>query len=141
MISLEMIGKFSDAPGSQRYPHPLMRRYFPDAGNFIAIVGRLSDIGVTRSLKSAMAPESGPPVLSINSPRGWLPIELSDHLNYWDAGFAAVMITDTAYYRNRNYHQLTDLPETLDYERMAMVVDAVLRSLPTQLPAPETTPR
>jgi len=140
MIGLEMIGMFSDAPGSQRYPHPLMRRYFPDEGNFIAIVGRLSDIGVTRSLKFAMASDAGLPVISINSPREWLPIELSDHLNYWDAGFDAVMITDTAYYRNPNYHRATDIPETLDYKRMAMVVDAVLRPLPTRLRVLETTP-
>jgi hypothetical protein len=80
------------------------------------------------------------PVRSINSPRAWLPIDLSDHLNYWDAGFDAVMITDTAYYRNRNYHQATNMPDTLDYKRMAMVVDALLRPLPTRIRVSETTP-
>jgi hypothetical protein len=65
------------------------------------------------------------PVRSINAPR-WIPgIDFSDHLNYWAHDIPAVMITDTAFYRNVHYHQLTDTPEKLDYERMAQVIDGV----------------
>ncbi|MCB0402839.1 MAG: M28 family peptidase [Flavobacteriales bacterium] len=62
---------------------------------------------------------------SINAP-AWVPgIDFSDHLNYWKYGYDAVMITNTAFYRNKNYHEPTDTPETLDYERMAQVVEGV----------------
>jgi hypothetical protein len=65
------------------------------------------------------------PVYSINAPRIVPGVAFSDHLNHWDAGYDAVMITDTAFYRNPHYHALTDTPETLDYTRMAQVVDGV----------------
>ena len=65
------------------------------------------------------------PVRSIAAPRALPGIELSDHRCFWDAGYRAVMITDTAFYRNPNYHTGEDTPETLDYERMARVVEGV----------------
>ncbi|HZS07081.1 MAG TPA: M28 family peptidase [Blastocatellia bacterium] len=64
------------------------------------------------------------PVYSINAP-GWMPgVDFSDHLNYWQAGYPAVMVTDTAFYRNKNYHTPRDTPEKLDYNRMAQVVES-----------------
>ena len=62
------------------------------------------------------------PVYSINAPGSVPGIDFSDHRNYWKEGFPAVMITDTAFFRNTNYHQKTDTPETLDYQRMGEVV-------------------
>ena len=125
MICLEMIGAFQDAPGSQRYPVSGMERIYPTQGNFIAVVGGLGRAGTTRRVKRAMAESAALPVWSINAPRDIPGIDFSDHFNYWDAGFDAVMVTDTAFYRNSNYHAATDTPQTLDYPRMAAVVAQV----------------
>jgi hypothetical protein len=65
------------------------------------------------------------PVYSINAPRAVPGVDFSDQLNYWEAGYDALMITDTAFYRNPNYHTARDTAGTLDYARMAMVVDGV----------------
>lgn len=125
MICLEMIGCFTDEPQSQRLPSPLLRPFYPSRGNFITVVGRLSDVGLTHRVKRAMARAAPLPVKAINAPR-WVPgVDLSDHLNYWKAGYPAVMVTDTAFYRNPNYHTAYDTPDTLDYERMAQVVQGV----------------
>jgi len=80
---------------------------------------------VVRRVKAAMRGASSLPVYSINAPRFVPGIDFSDHRNYWDAGYDAVMITDTAFYRNPHYHTAEDTPETLDYRRMAMVVEGV----------------
>jgi hypothetical protein len=120
-----MLGYFTDMPGSQHYPHPLLKLFYPSRGNFIAVVGKLDQPLIVRHVKSAMRDASKLPVYSINAPR-WVPgIDFSDHRNYWDAGYDAVMITDTAFYRNPNYHTPHDTPDTLDYTRMAMVVQGV----------------
>jgi hypothetical protein len=125
MISLEMIGCFTDAPDSQTYPISILKAFYPSRGNFIAVVGRFGEWSAVRRVKRAMRGASSLPVRSINAPR-WLPgVDFSDHLNYWDAGYEAVMITDTAFYRNPNYHTSGDTHDTLDYERMAMVVQGV----------------
>ncbi|HEX2236918.1 MAG TPA: M28 family peptidase, partial [Gammaproteobacteria bacterium] len=125
MLSLEMLGYFTDVPDSQHYPHPLLKLFYPSRGNFIAVVGKLDQPLIVRRVKSAMRDASKLPVYSINAPL-WVPgIDFSDHRNYWDAGYDAVMITDTAFYRNPNYHTPHDTPDTLDYTRMAMVVQGV----------------
>ena len=125
MISLEMIGYFSDAPGSQQFPHPSLRALYPSEGNFISVVGTMGEAGAVRRVKAAMAGATPLPVYSINAPRSVPGVDFSDQLNYWDQGFDALMITDTAFYRNPNYHAASDTPDTLDYARMAMVVEGV----------------
>ena len=125
MLSLEMIGYFTDAPKSQRFPAPGLSLLYPDQGNFIALVGKLSHYGVMRRVKSAMSGATPLPVHSINSPRRVPGIEYSDHVNFWDAEYPALMVTDTAYLRNPNYHGPNDTWQTLDYRRMAQVVQAV----------------
>lgn len=125
MLCLEMIGYFSDEPGSQKYPISLLGIFYPSKGNFITVVGSLGQIGLTRRIKKTMTEATPLPVWSMNAP-GLLPgIDFSDHMNYWDQGFPAVMITDGAFFRNANYHKATDTPETLDYQRMAQVVQGV----------------
>jgi hypothetical protein len=125
MIALEMIGFFSDSKNSQRFPLPLLKLFYPSRGNFIAVVGDLSRGSTVRRIKKAMAGASALPVYSINAPRFVPGIDWSDHLSYWEAGYSAVMITDTSFYRNANYHTAHDTPDTLDYQRMAMVVQGV----------------
>ena len=125
MLSLEMIGYFTDAEDSQTFPAPGLSLFYPTAGNFIAVVGRLGEGGLVRRIKKAMSKASSLPVHSINAPRFLSGVDFSDHLNYWEAGYPAAMITDTAFYRNPNYHAATDTPDTLDYRRMAQVVAGV----------------
>lgn len=125
MVSLETIGYFSDAPGSQRYPAPEMARYLPTVGNFIAVVG---DTGQQRFLdRFGAAMKAGGHVrVEAQAVPGELPgVGWSDHWSFWQHGYNAVMITDTAPFRYPHYHQKTDTPDKLDYTRMADVVDAV----------------
>ncbi len=125
MISLEMIGYFSDEPDSQEFPVGYLKYFYPTEGNFIAVVGGLGNMGVTRKTKKAMRSASSLPVHSINAPASIPGIDFSDHLNYWKQGYEAIMITDTAFFRNKNYHTHEDTAEKLDYERMAEVVKGV----------------
>ncbi len=122
MLSLEMIGFFSDAENSQGFPLSILRLFYPTRGNFITVVGKLTQGLAVRRVKNAMSRGSTLPVYSINAPTFVPGIDWSDHLNYWEAGYTAVMITDTSLNRNPNYHTANDTPDTLDYERMAMVV-------------------
>jgi hypothetical protein len=125
MISLEMIGYFSDAPDSQALPISFIKPFYPMCGNFIAVVGSLGQWKAVRRVKSAMRSGSDLPVYSLNAPRSIPGVDWSDHFNFWDAGYDAVMVTDTAFLRNTRYHTVNDTPDTLDYKRMAMVVQGV----------------
>jgi hypothetical protein len=125
MISLEMIGYYSDAPGSQDYPISALSALYPDRGNYIALVGKFSDFGAMRRVKALMEGASPLPVKSINAPPLVQGIDFSDHLNFWDQGYPAMMVTDTAFNRNREYHKVGDTWERLDYARMARVVQGV----------------
>jgi Zn-dependent M28 family amino/carboxypeptidase len=129
MLSLEMLGYFSDAPDSQHYPVGVLGWLYPARGDFIAVVGNLSQASLARRVKRTMRAAGTVPVESINAP-GWLTgIDFSDHRSYWQRGFPALMVTDTSFYRNPNYHEASDTPETLDYARLARVVSAVQRAV------------
>ncbi len=125
MLSLEMIGFFDDAPDSQRFPMAGLGLLYPDTGNFIAVVGGFRDFRAMRRIKALFEGASDLPVETINAPAFVAGVGLSDHASYWRFGMPAVMVTDTAFLRNPNYHAASDTPETLDYERMAKVVRAV----------------
>jgi len=125
MLSLEMIGYFSDSPGSQAYPLAAMKLAYPDRGNFIALVGQFGDFGLSRSVKAAMSGATDLPVYSLNAPAFVQGVDFSDHRSYWAQGYPALMVTDTAFMRNRNYHRAGDTFDKLDYKRMAMVVQSV----------------
>ncbi|WP_223787741.1 M28 family peptidase [Marinicella meishanensis] len=121
MISLEMIGYFSKQPGSQHYPTILMDWLYPDQGNFIAVIDQLwSTQG--QKLKNTFNRYTTLPAFSVNAPSQLPGVDFSDHLNYWALDIPAIMVTDTAFYRNRNYHTAADTFDTLDYDKMAQVV-------------------
>ncbi len=122
MICLEMIGFFSDHAGSQHYPLPLFKLKYPSQGNFISMVGNIKSRTFTRTVADGFRRAVDLPVVTLNAPPIVLGIDFSDHWSFGKFGFKACMVTDTAFYRNPHYHAPTDLPETLDYERMAMVV-------------------
>ena len=90
-----------------------MKLFYPTQGNFIAVVGKLNQPMVVRRVKAAMQASSLLPVYSINAPRSVPGIDFSDHRNYWEVGYDAVMLTDTAFYRNPNYHTPRDTAEAL----------------------------
>ena len=125
MLSLEMIGYFSDAPGSQKYPLGGMQYVYPEHGDFITVVGKLGGFGATRRVKALMAGATDLPVFSVNAPRALQGIDFSDHRSYWDQDMPALMVTDTAFLRNPNYHGAGDTYDKLDYRRMAKVVQGV----------------
>jgi Zn-dependent M28 family amino/carboxypeptidase len=124
MLSLETIGYYRDEPGTQRYPPPLGLCY-PDPANFVALV---SDLGSRRALRrvfDAFRAHSDFPVQRLAAP-GLLPgVAWSDHRSFRVQGYPALMVTDTAFYRDPCYHTPEDLPERLAYEALARVVDGL----------------
>jgi Zn-dependent M28 family amino/carboxypeptidase len=129
MISLEMIGYFKEEKHTQSYPIGLLSFFYGNKGNYITLVKKFGSGKFTRmfcrkykSTKYIRTKKfTGPPALP--------GIDFSDHLNYWKFGFSAVMITDTAFYRNKNYHRHTDTMETLDINKMSKVIDGVYSTL------------
>lgn len=127
MVSLEMIGFFSDAPGSQGYPVEALAWIYPDRGDFIGVVGRVFDRAEVARVRGLMTGSDDLPVASINAPANIVGVDFSDHWSFWQFGYQAVMVTDTAFLRNPNYHRPSDRPETLDYRRMALTVEGLYR--------------
>ncbi len=129
MICLEMIGYFSDESGSQDFPSILMKPFYPDTGNFILIVGKFGQGKLVSKVSKSMKKISLLNVESLTGPESIKGVDFSDHRNYWKNGYNAVMITDSSFYRNPNYHTENDTPETLDYDKMSLVVDGVYEAL------------
>ena len=131
MLSLEMLGYYSDKPGSQRYPPPL-GLFYPDRANYIAFVGDLGAFGLVRKSVLAFRKHSDFPSEWLVGPAFIPGVTRSDHWSFRNLGFPAIMVTDTAYNRNPHYHRPSDTPDTLDYARMAEVtlgIAGVLREL------------
>ncbi|MGH7538103.1 MAG: M20/M25/M40 family metallo-hydrolase [Gemmatimonadales bacterium] len=125
MLSIESIGYYDETPGSQRYPFPLNLAY-PDRGDFIGFVSNLRSRPLLRRAIAAFRDHAQFPTQGAAAP-WWVPgVWWSDHWAFWRKGFAAIMITDTAPYRNVFYHTAGDTPSTLDYDRMARVVDGLV---------------
>ncbi len=124
-LNLEMIGYFSDENGSQQFPLGLIGMFYPSMGNFITIVGRVGQGKIVRRVKGAMRSATALPVHSMSAHEIVEGVDWSDHSNFWNAGYDAVMITDTSFLRNTAYHTEGDTADRLDYERMAMVVEGV----------------
>jgi len=125
MIALEMIGYFKDEDASQRYPLSALKLFYPSRGNFAVVVGSLGQPRIVRRVKSAMRGASVLPVYAIAGLKSIEGIDWSDHMHYWEQGYNAVMVSDTAIYRNSNYHTIGDTANKLDYSRMSLVVQGV----------------
>lgn len=122
VLILEMIGTFTDAPASQDYPLPGLSLIYGSHGDYLAVVGEVGRARFTRRVKAAMRGACEMPIRSINAPSAIPGIDFSDHRSYWAEGIPAVMLTDTAFFRNPRYHTRADTPDRLDYARMAEVV-------------------
>lgn len=125
MVSLEMLGFYSDAPGSQSY-HSALQYFYPDRGNFIAFVSSLDYRDELRRSIATFREQANFPSEGLAAPAGFSGVDFSDHMPFWNAGYPALMITDTAFLRNHHYHKSTDTPDTLDYESFARVVDGLV---------------
>lgn len=128
MISLEMIGFYSNDP-IQRFPFPGMHFLYPRTGHFIAVAGNLRSSKYVRLLKKGIRNHSRLDVRSLTAPEYVAGIHLSDNYSFWHNGYRAVMITDTSFFRNRNYHQETDTIDTLDFEKMGGLIEGLSRTV------------
>lgn len=131
MISLETIGHFTDAAGSQKYP-PLLSFALPDRGNFVAFVGMPASRGFLREVVASFRQHTAFPSVGGVAP-GFLPgIDWSDHWSFAQFDMPALMVTDTAPFRYEHYHRPSDTPGKVNYEHLARItkgMERVLRDL------------
>lgn len=125
MISLETIGYFSDAPRSQSYPSPGLGLFYPTTGNYIGFVGNFDSRALVRRAiglfrEQAKVPSEGAALPSFIPGVAW-----SDQWSFWECGYPAIMVTDTAPFRYPHYHESTDTPDKLEYDRFALVVSGM----------------
>jgi len=133
MLSLETIGYYCNEKGSQKYPFPFSF-FYPDTGNFIGFVGNVLSRSLVREAIELFRSNTAFPSEGITAP-SWIPgIGWSDNWSFWKEGYQAIMITDTALFRYQYYHSHQDVPDRIDYERMARVVvgiSQIIRELST----------
>ena len=128
MICLEMVGYTCHEPGCQHYPFPLMFRNYPKTGDYIGIVGNYRSRKFTSAIFKAFQKNEALPAIKLTIPwSGYLlpTVRLSDHASFWDRGYKAVMVTDTAFYRNPHYHRRSDTMDKLDFSFMARLVKSL----------------
>ncbi len=128
MIALDTIGYFSDEPGSQRYPWPF-GAFLPDRGNFIAFVGMPESRALVTEVIGSFRQHTAFPSIGGIAPGFVAGIDWSDHWSFVQQGFPALMITDTAIFRYSHYHEPTDTPDKVSYERLARVTKGIERIL------------
>jgi hypothetical protein len=128
MLCLEMLGYYSTEPRSQQIPPSIpkfLRRFFPHRGDFLAAVGNLPSWPLLWYFRRGFKRAARFPLWTLALPESIEEIRLSDNSSFWDQGYRALMLTDTSFLRNPHYHQATDTPDTLDYERMAQVTHGI----------------
>lgn len=131
MLSFEMLGYCDRRPASQRYPSPLLSRLYPDTGDFISLIGNWRTIPDLIKLKRY--------VMKAGGSCEWLPVprrgklipdvRRSDHAPFWDLGYRAAMVTDTAFLRNPHYHKSSDRLDTLDMTFMAPICEGLITGI------------
>lgn len=127
MLSLETMGCYLHEPGSQQYPAPLLGWLYPDRGDFVAVVGNLQSLGLAFDVSARLRRHSPVPTQWSALPEGVPGVGWSDHWAFWQEGFPAVMVTDTAPFRYVHYHTPQDTPDKLDYKSLARVVEGLVQ--------------
>lgn len=128
MVCLETIGYYRDEPKTQKYPFPF-RFFYPDKGNFVAVVGNLRSKPLVKSFTMHFMEESDFPVECVATFGFLTGIDWSDHWSFWHCGYPAIMITDTALFRYPYYHSSEDTSDKIDYDSLARVTYGVYRAL------------
>jgi hypothetical protein len=126
MVALEMLGYFDDHKGSQDYPLGPLQLVYGSRGNYITVAQKFGNGRFGRQFARTYKQQASIPVKRFKAPAWLLGIDFSDHLNYWQFGYSAVLLTDTAFYRNKHYHKPTDTLNRLDMRRLGLSVDALL---------------
>jgi len=122
MLNLDMVGYFSDAPNSQRYPVANMGSIVGTRGDFLAVFGRTEDAPLMLKANRVFQEKTSVRIAAVPMGRGWeFLLSFSDHAPFWREGYPALLFTDTADFRNRHYHRATDTWDTLDYDRLVQV--------------------
>ncbi|MBI4676684.1 MAG: M28 family peptidase [Elusimicrobia bacterium] len=132
VIILEMLGYFNDKPRSQLHP-PILELFYPNRGDFVGVASNLSSSGLMAGFLRSWRKESRFPIEGVVFPSIFSTLPISDQLNFWWEGYPALMLSDSAFFRNPHYHQTSDTPDTLDYERMASVTEALAEVLASDL--------
>ncbi len=122
MLSMETSGCYFDEPGSQQFPAPLSA-LFPDVGNFIGIVGNGASRDLVETIRAAFSAHSDFPIQAAALPTEVPGVSWSDHWSFWQAGYPAVMVTDTAPFRYPWYHTAHDTADKLSYDKLARVIE------------------
>ncbi len=135
MLSLEMLGCYSEVRGSQAYP-PLLRWFYPDRGNFIAFVSNLGSRRLLGEVVRRFKAHCDFPAERLAAPTLVPGVAWSDQLSFWRAGYRAIMVTDTAFYRYAHYHRASDTPEKVCYPEMARVVEGLAKAIAALAAAP-----
>jgi hypothetical protein len=129
MVALEMLGYFDDRKRTQKYPIGPLKFIYGSRGNYVTVAQKFGNGRFGRRFARRYRRVATLPVKRFKAP-AWLPgIDFSDHLNYWKFGFPALLLTDTAFYRNRAYHTEDDTLARLDMRRLGLAVDALLAVL------------
>lgn len=128
MLALEMLGFYTEETGVQAYPPPLQFVY-PETGDFIAFVGDFGSGGLVRKAIGLFRETTDFPAEGLVGPAFINGVDFSDHWSFWQEGYQGIMVTDTAFFRNQHYHEPTDTPDRLDYQRMARVTAGLARVL------------
>jgi Zn-dependent M28 family amino/carboxypeptidase len=131
MFSLETLGWYSDQPGSQRYPFPL-GLFYPSRGDFLAFVSNFSSRPLLHEAIAVFRRQAEFPSQGVAAPALLPGVDWSDHASFWEQGYPALMLTDTALYRYPWYHSAQDTPDKVDYARLARVVGG-LRAMLAEL--------
>lgn len=130
MLSLEMIGYTSKERGSQKMPF-FLKPFYPDVGNFVGLVANTKSKGFMKQIEKIFRDVRELPVECLTLPaNGWVfpDARLSDHSPFWDRGFPALLVTDTSFFRNPNYHTEKDTVETIDLDFLGKVTEGVIES-------------
>ena len=129
MICLESIGYFKDAPNSQNYPLNEMNSIYGTKGNFITVVQNEKEEKFSAQISALMLQQELIETKSFIESSLVSGVDFSDHLNYWNFNFEAVMITNTAFYRNKNYHTKKDVLKTLNLKKLNQVIEQLYNTI------------
>ncbi|MBN2012727.1 M28 family peptidase [candidate division KSB1 bacterium] len=129
MIAFEMLGYYTEKRGTQRYPTSVMEQKLTNRGNFIAIVGNVDSKNIVSSISQSFDEQQLLPVEPLVTYEYVPGSNLSDHAPFWEHGYKAVMVTDTAFYRNPYYHLPEDTPSTLNFNIFAKVIISMAKAI------------